>query len=125
MWWNRVTPWRRAASARVWVPSTLVRKNRAGSRMARLLWDSAAKLTMTSISCSARVLATTVQVADVALDEGDPVLDVGQVGPVAGVGQHVEGHHRVLGVVLDPVPDEVRADEAGAAGDEQSHDGPA
>ena len=32
-------------------------------------------------------------VADVAVDEGDPVLDVGQVGPVPGVGEGVVGHH--------------------------------
>jgi hypothetical protein len=32
----------------VWVPSTLVRKNRPGSRIARLLCDSAAKFTTTS-----------------------------------------------------------------------------
>ena len=63
-----------------------------------------------------------LEVADVALDEGDPVLDVGQVGPVAGVGEHVEGHDGVVGVVLHPVPDEVRADETGTAGHEESHD---
>ena len=125
MWWNRATPWRRAASARVWVPITLVWKNRVGSRMARLLWDSAAKLTITSISCSARVAVTAVEVADVALDEGDPVLDVVQVRPVAGVGEHVEGHHGVVGVALDPVADEVRTDESGTAGHEKSHSGPA
>ena len=118
MWWNRATPCRRAASSRVWVPSTLVRKNRAGSRMARLLCDSAAKLTIMSISCSARVLADRLEIADVALDEGDPVLDVGQVGAVAGVGEHVEGDHVVVGVLLDPVADEVGADEAGTAGHE-------
>ena len=46
MWWKRVTPAWRAASSMAWVPSTLVRKNRPGSRMARLLWDSAAKWTI-------------------------------------------------------------------------------
>ncbi len=62
-----------------------------------------------------------LEVADVALDEVHPALQVVEVGQVPGVGEHVEGHHGVLGVVVDPVPDEVRADEAGAAGDEKSH----
>src|ERR687892_1259798 len=49
----------RAASSKVWLPRTLVRKKRPGSSTARLLCDSAAKFTITSISrsrssCSAR-----------------------------------------------------------------------
>ena len=59
-----------------------------------------------------------LQIADVTLDELDPVLHVGQVGPVSGVGEHVEGQHVVVGVVGDPVTDEVGSDEAGATGDE-------
>ena len=43
------------------------------------------------------------RVADVALDEDDPVLDVGQVGSVAGIGEHVVDDDMVLGVLLDPV----------------------
>src|SRR5688572_7454264 len=54
MWWNRSMPTRRAASSSDWVPSTLVRKKRPGSTMARLLCDSAAKFTMTSIACPRR-----------------------------------------------------------------------
>ena len=41
-------------------------------------------------------------VADVAVDEGDPVLDVGQAGPVPGVGEGVVGDHGVVGVLLAP-----------------------
>ena len=49
MWWNRVTSACRDASSMAWVPRTLVRKKRPGSRMARELWDSAAKWTTVSI----------------------------------------------------------------------------
>src|SRR5665213_364017 len=66
-----------------------------------------------------------LEVADVPLYEGDPVLDVGQVGPVAGIGEDVVGHHDIVRVAVDPVADEVRADEPGAAGHEESHSGPA
>ncbi len=58
MWWNLATPPRRAASQSAWVPSTFVRKKRAGSKIARLLCDSAAKCTIVSIPCRARVSET-------------------------------------------------------------------
>ena len=54
-WWNRSTPAAREASRSVYVPSTFVRKNRVGSTTARLLCDSAAKLTTTSIRSSRSV----------------------------------------------------------------------
>ena len=41
-------------------------------------------------------------VANVTLDEDDAVLDVGQVGPVSGVGEGVVGDDAVAGVVLRP-----------------------
>jgi len=66
-------------------------------------------------------LADAFEISDVPLDEGDPVLDVDQVGPVSCVREHVERDHGVLGVTLDPVADEVRSDEPGAAGHEKSH----
>ena len=66
-----------------------------------------------------------VEVADVTLDERDAILDVVEVRPVPGVGEHVEGDHCVVGVALDPVADEVRTDEAGTAGHEESHSRPA
>ena len=61
------------------------------------------------------------RVADVALDEDDPVLDVGQVGSVAGVGEHVVDDDVVLGVPFDPVAGEVRPDETGTSRDEKAH----
>ena len=60
-------------------------------------------------------------VADVCLDEHDPVLDVGQVGSVAGVGEDVVDDDMVLGVLLDPVAGEVRPDETGTSRDEKAH----
>ena len=63
-----------------------------------------------------------VQVPDVAFDKGDPVLQVGQVGPVAGIGEHVVGDHPVVGMPIGPETDEIRPDEAGTAGDQKTHD---
>ncbi len=58
-------------------------------------------------------------VGDVADDQLDPVgREVGQRLGARGVGQLVEDGDPGVGV-LDHVPDEVGADEAGAAGDEQ------
>ena len=124
MWWNRATPARRAASSMVWVPSTLVRKKRAGSKMARLLCDSAAKWTTVSMPWSTMRLGGCLEVADVALDEGAPVRHVVEVGQVAGVGEHVVGDDGVVGVLVHPVAHEVGADEPGAAGHEEVHGGP-
>ena len=64
-----------------------------------------------------------LRVADVALDEDDPVLDVGQVGSVAGVGEDVVDDDMVLGVLFDPVAGEVRPDETGTSRDEKAHSG--
>ena len=60
-------------------------------------------------------------VADVSLDERDPVLDRGQIGTVARVREQVVDDHVVVRIPLEPVVDEVRADEARAARDEESH----
>ncbi len=110
--------------ARVWVPRTLVRKNSPGSRTARLLWDSAAKWTTVSIGVGPDRLEGGVAVTDVTVDERDPVLDVGQVGPVPGVGEGVVDDHVIVGMVLHPVADEVGTDETGATGHEQMHGAP-
>ena len=69
----------------------------AGSSTARLLWDSAAKFTTTSIGLVAQVRSAVAEVADVALDEADPVVEAVQVGPVAGVGEQVVDDHAVVG----------------------------
>ena len=65
--------------------------------MARELWDSAAKFTTGVDACGPGWWPARSEVADVALDEGDPVLDVGQVGPVPGVGEGVVGDDRSSG----------------------------
>ena len=59
-------------------------------------------------------------VADVAFDERvvRTVLDVPQVREIAGVGQAVEVYDPVVGVFPDEQPHDVRADESGAAGDQ-------
>ena len=46
------------------------------------------------------------------------VLDVPQVREVAGVGQAVEVYDPIVGVFPDEQPHDVRADESGAAGDQ-------
>ncbi len=57
-------------------------------------------------------------VRDVALDQRDAVR---HVLAHAGVREQVEDDDVVAGMPVEPVADEVRADEAGAAGDEQVH----
>ena len=65
-----------------------------------------------------------VVVADVGPDEGIVgfVLDVLQVGEVAGVGELVEVDDVVVGIFVDEETDHVRTDESGASGDENVHD---
>ena len=53
-------------------------------------------------------------------DEDDPVVDVGEALAVARVGEQVVGDDVVVRVPLEPVADEVRADESGRAGDEDA-----
>ncbi len=76
--------------------------------------------------CSAKRRADEGGVADVAVDEGVGGIagERGEVGGVAGVGELVEiddGRGAWLG--FEPVEDEVGADEAGAAGDEDGRIG--
>lgn len=47
-------------------------------------------------------------------------MQVSQALQMASVGQSVEDHDPVFGMILDPIMHEVCADESGAAGDEQS-----
>ena len=60
-------------------------------------------------------------IADVALDERQALVaeQVGDVRRVAGVGERVHDHDLVIGRAQQ-MPAEVRADEAGAAGDEHA-----
>jgi hypothetical protein len=65
-----------------------------------------------------------VAVADIALDEpvaGIAALQVREVEPVARVGQLVEVDDGPVGMAAEHEPDEVGADEAAAAGDEEFH----
>ena len=101
------------------MPITFVRKKRPGSSTARLLCDSAAKLTTTSISSSASTRSASSRSRDVTLDE--PHVEPVEVAPVAGVREQVERDHVVRRTALQPVAHEVRADEAGRAGDEEPH----
>jgi uncharacterized protein YkvS len=66
---------------------------------------------------------TKVAVADVALDEAVAwiVLDVPQVLEIARVGELVEVDDLAVGVVRKVQADEVAADEACAARDQDSH----
>ena len=88
--------------------------NSAGPRIERSTCVSAAKLTIASQPRGRR--RDRVGVGDVALVE--LVLDALEVGAVAGVGQLVEDDDLVAGG--GEPPDEVRADEPGAAGDEDA-----
>ena len=59
-----------------------------------------------------------VAVADVSFDQRDAV---GNVLAHARIGEQVEDGNVVARMLLQPVANEVRADEAGPAGDEQVH----
>ncbi len=63
-------------------------------------------------------------VGDVAFheDEARIVRHVGQVGQVAGIGQEIQHDHPVVRIFQGQT-DEVRADEAGSAGDEKGFHG--
>ena len=60
-------------------------------------------------------------VADVPLDEDDPVLHRREALAVSSVREQVVDDDMVVGMPPEPVVDEVRADEAGSAGDEEAH----
>ena len=62
-----------------------------------------------------------LEVADVAFDEADPVPDGLERRQGGGVGEDVEHDELVTRMRRHPVVDEVRADEAGPAGHQQSH----
>ncbi len=65
------------------------------------------------------------RVADVSLHESQlrALLDVLEIGEIAGVSQRIEHDEALARVGLQPVVHEVGADEAGAAGDEESRHG--
>ena len=105
----------RAWSSSTWVPSTSVTMNSAGPRIERSTCDSAAKLTIASQPAAA--CCDRLGIGDVALVE--VVLDAVEVRAVARVGELVE--HDDLVARRGETAHEMRADEAGAAGDEDAH----
>ena len=122
MWWKRSTlDLARRLEQELRAEDIRARRTARDRSTARLLCDSAAKLTTTSISCSRSDVLDDVQVGDVRLDERNALLGAVEVRPVSRVGQEVERDDRVVGMPLEPVVDEVRADEAGRAGDEDPH----
>ena len=68
--------------------------------------------------------AHALEVADVGLHEGVVrlALNILQVGQVTGIGEGIQVNNFVLGVLVDEETYNVRADEAGAACDENVHD---
>ncbi len=94
------------------------------SSIERSTWLSAAKLTTAVGLVLGEDPAHLVAVGDVALDEGQArvVEDVGEVLQAAGVGELVEDDDPGLGLG-EGEPDEVAADESGAAGDEEGFHG--
>ena len=102
------------------VPKQFVLMKSSGPAIERSTWLSAAKCT--TASCPGHRLLERARVADVALDEpvARAVVDVAQRREVARVRERVVDGDLVVGVGED-VPDVVRADEAGAAGDEDLH----
>ena len=60
-------------------------------------------------------------IADVTLDEDDPLLDRREALAVPRVREQVVDDDVVVGMPLEPVVHEVRADEPGSAGDEEAH----
>jgi hypothetical protein len=62
-----------------------------------------------------------VCIADIPLDQG-PIADTlagSQFGRIAGIGQFVQDHNAVLGIMLHPVFHQVRTDKAGSSGDQE------
>ena len=92
-----------------------------GSTTARELCDSAAKLTTTSIAWSRRVASANAPSQMSPWTKPIRSSTAGQALPVPRVRQQVVDDDMVVGMPLEPVVHEVRADEAGAAGDEESH----
>ena len=76
---------------------------------------------MVSSRSSRSSASTSARVADVAVHEAEFGACCGrrEVREIPGIGQRVEHHHPIAGVMAQPVVHEIRADEAGAAGDQQ------
>ena len=95
-----------------------------GPLMERSTCVSAAKLTTASAPRSASPTTAASQMSPVHEGVAGVVLDVAQVLEVAGVGELVEVDDLDVVVLGEHVAHEVGADEAGAAGDHESHADP-
>ena len=102
------------------MPWAWVVTNASGSAIERSTCVSAAKLTTASRPSIASRDGVGVLDARVHEREARAVADVGEVLLAAGVGELVE-HDDLVAVLGDALADEVRADEAGSAADEQLH----
>ena len=102
------------------MPTACVVTNASGSAIERSTWVSAAKLTTASQPSIAAATASGVLDAGVHEGVAGAVAHVGEVLLAPGVGELVE-HHDLVAVLGQPLADEVRADEAGPAADEQPH----
>ena len=118
-WRKRATPSSRAASSSTPVPITCVTANGSWPAIERSTCDSAAKFTTRSQPSIA--LAHGRRVLDRALDELDPVLDLGEVLAPPRVRELVEHDHLVVGPRLEQHAHVGRADEPGGAGHERPH----
>ena len=94
--------------------------NASGSAIERSTCVSAAKLTTASTPSIASATASASSIPARTNAKPGAVADVGEVLLAAGVGELVE-HGDGVAVLGDPLADEVRADEAGSAADEQLH----
>ena len=118
---TRSTSSRRAVSITTLVPKQFVLMKSSGPAIDRSTWLSAAKCTTASWPRHRRL--ERAGIADVALDEASSAgssLDVPERRQVPGVGEGVVDGDLVVGVGQH-VAHVVRADEAGAAGDEDPH----
>ncbi len=102
------------------MPWACVLTNASGSAIERSTCVSAAKFTTASRPSIAAATASASSIARVHEGVARAVGDVGEVLLAPGVGELVEDDDLVA-VLGDALADEVRADEAGPAADEQLH----
>ena len=90
--------------------------------MDRSTWLSAAKWTTAVNPCRVEKLGEQSGVGDVAVDKGVAcvAVEVGKRGAVARVGEFVQVDDARQRITCERVAHEVRADEAGSAGDEKN-----
>ena len=103
------------------MPSACVRTNASGSAIERSTCVSAAKLTTASQPSIACMTTCGSSIAPCTNVKPGSVADVVEVLLAPGVGELVEDDDLVA-ELGQPLADEVRADEAGAAADQKPHE---